>query len=358
MRYARQMGLILMGWGMLWLVGGLGGCTLFPSAKAVIQISTAQGTVPLTIRYDAAQSIAPDEIVSYRWAFNGADVAYSIAGEFTFHHAGMYTVELTIRTASGKVATDHVTVEVGPAFWVADEMLNEIYKLDGSGSVLQTLASPVARPRGLAVAFRGGSWLLYVVCEGDGFPRTLVLNPSTGEEIARFTAPAQDPGGLAYAPVSPIRLWHVDRLARKIFEINPSDGMFLNAFGSTYFQTAHNLGAETFLQTPQGIAWRDGVRDAGSLWVLEAETRKVYELEIVDAVNIFDGTQLAIQADPIVLPVELFPISGIDWHDGFLWVVDRNRHRVVQIDPQTGMPTGVALTGFPGAAVSGLAIQR
>jgi hypothetical protein len=335
------------------------GCTLVSSnTVAVIHLSHMRGTVPLTILYDGTGSSSPEGISTYRWTFGDGREAYGVTGEHTFQRAGTYTVELMVRGEDGAMATQLVEVEVGPAFWVADENLSEIYKLDASGTVILTLASPVSRPRGLALAFQGNTWRLFVVCEGDGFPRTVVLNPSTGEEIARWTAPAQDPGGLTYSPVTPIRLWHVDKLARKIFEINPPDGMNLNAFGATYFQSSPHLGEAPFLQTPGGIAWKSGARDAGSLWVLEAETRLLYELEIVAAVNIFDGTQLALQPDPIPLSAELFPITGLDWHGDSLWVVDRSRHRVAEVDPETGLPTGVFLSGFPGAAVSGLYIQE
>ncbi|MCK5828038.1 hypothetical protein KAH43_05880, partial [Candidatus Bipolaricaulota bacterium] len=61
---------------------------------------------------------------------------------------------------------------------------------------------------------------------------------------------------------------------------------------------------------------------------------------------------------PIALSPSLFPISGFDWYEGSLWVVARDRHQITQIDPSTGAATGSVLSGFPGAAVSGLAIQK
>ncbi len=247
----------------------LSGCTLVSSqTAAVVHLSHMSGTVPLTVRYDGSGSSSPEGISTYRWTFGDGAEAYGATGEHTFQRAGTYTVKLTVRGNDGTLATQLVEVQVGPAFWVADESLGEIYKLDASGTLILTLSSPVSRPRGLAMAFQGNAWRLFVVCEGDGFPRTVVLNPSTGEEIARWTAPAQDPGGLTHSPATPIRLWHVDKLARKIFEINPPDGMNLNAFGATYFQSSPHLGEAPFLQTPRGIAWKTGARDAGSLWVL------------------------------------------------------------------------------------------
>ncbi|MCK5585545.1 hypothetical protein KAJ02_05685 [Candidatus Bipolaricaulota bacterium] len=336
----------------------LSGCALFTSTDAVIEVSQTRGTVPLTISYNASASAGRDGISTYRWSFGtGADI-YGVSGSHTFNHAGQYEIQLTIRAADGSVDTDTISVEVEPAFWVADENLNEIYKLDSSGNVIMTLDSPGTQPRGLVLTERGGDWSLYVVCMGSGFQRLIEIDPASGTVLAEYTAPAQDPGGLTYAPNAPKRLWHVDRLSRKIYEINPTDGLTLNVFGATYFQSSPHLIGLPFLQTPGGIAWREDSHGPGSLWVLEAETELLHELEIVPAIGIFSSTQLALQPDPISLSSELFPISGIDWYEGFLWVVERDRHQVAQIDPATGAATGIVLSGFPGAAVTGLAIQK
>jgi hypothetical protein len=143
-----------------------------------------------------------------------------------------------------------------------------------------------------------------------------------------------------------------------IYEISRTDGRILNVFGATYFQSSPNLDAAVFLQTPGGIAWKDGPHAPGSLWVLEAETKSLHQLEIVAAIDIFSSTQLALQADPISLSPSLFPIAGFDWYGDDLWVVERDRHQVSRVDPATGVATGQVLRGFPGAAVSGLAIQK
>jgi len=127
----------------------LGGCSLVNSTSAVIDVSALQGTVPLTISYDASASVGPDGITTYRWAFGDATEIYGASGSHTFNHAGVFEVELTIRAADGSVDTETVSIVVEPAFWVADENLNEIYKLDSSGNVIQTLQSPVTQPRGL-----------------------------------------------------------------------------------------------------------------------------------------------------------------------------------------------------------------
>ena len=336
----------------------LGGCTLLNPTNAVIEVSQMSGIVPLTISYDASASEGQGGISTYRWSFGGGADIYGASGSHTFNHAGLYEIQLTIRAADGTVDTDTISIEVEPAFWVADENLDEIYKLDVSGNVITKLDSPESQPRGLALAERGGDWSLYVVCMGDGFQRLIEIDPESGNVLAEYPAPAQDPGGLTYAPNSPQRLWHVDRLSRKIYEINPPDGLILNAFGATYFQSSPHHLDSAFLQTPGGIAWREDSQAAGSLWVLEAETELLYELEIVPAIDIFSSTQLELQSDPISLSSDLFPISGIDWYDGFLWVVERDRRQVTQIDSATSLPTGFVLRGFPGAAVTGLAIQK
>ncbi len=336
----------------------LAGCSLLPGTEAVIQVSTTQGTVPLTLTYNASASTGPDGISTYRWSFGDEAQVYAASGSYTFNHAGSFEVELMVRADDGTTDTETVVIDVEPAFWVADENLDEIYKLDSTGNVIFTLDAPATQPRGLAVALREGKWTLYVVCAGSGFQKLIQMDPVTGEVIAQYQAPAQDPGGLAYAPIAPFRVWHVDSLSRKLYEINPSDGLTLNAFGATYFQSSPNLGENPFLQTPQGIAWREGPKTAGALWVVEAETHLLYELEIVPAIDIFSSTQLSLLSDPIELSASLFPITGIDWYDGYLWVAERDRHQVTQIDPETGQPTGASLDGFPGAALSGLSVQQ
>ncbi len=340
------------------MVSLLGGCALLNSTNAVLNVSQTQGTVPLTLSYDASASEGQDGISTYRWSFGDEAEVYGVSGAYTFNHAGQYEIQLTIRAVDGTVDTDSIIIEVEPAFWVADENLDEIYKLDSSGNVILTLDSPKSQPRGLALAERNGNWSLFVVCMGNGFQRLVEIDPESGAVLAEYSAPGQEPGGVAYSPVAPGRVWHVDRLSRKIYEINPQDGRILNVFGATYFQSSPHLYETPFLQTPGGIAWREGPLAPGSLWVLEAETELLYQLEIVAATDIFSATQLALQPDPISLSPSLFPISGFDWYEGFLWVVERDRHQVTQIDPATGAATGIVLRGFSGAAVSGLAIQK
>ena len=334
------------------------GCTLLDQTRAVPNLSQTQGTIPLTVTYDASLSEGRDGISTYRWRFGEEDEFYGVSGSYTFSHAGQYEVELTVRAADGTTDTESVMVHVEPALWVCDENLDEIYQLDMSGTVLRTLDSPSPQPRGIALAERNSDWSLFVACMGDGFQRLFEIDPETGEVRAEFPAPGQSPGGLAYSPVSPGRLWHIDRLSRMIYEINPQDGRILNVFGATYFQASPLLIDAVFLQTPIGIAWTEGPYAPGSLAVLESETHELYELEVVAAVNIFSATQLEIKPDPMVLSSSLFPIHGYDWYDGFLWVVARDQHKIMQVDPSTGLATGAAIQGFPGAATSGLSIQK
>lgn len=334
------------------------GCTLFDPTEAVPSLSQTRGTVPLTVTYDASLSMGQDGISTTRWNFGDGTEIYGVSGSHTFNRAGQYEVVLTIRATDGTTDAETVVIDVEPAFWVCDENLNTIYKLDASGNVLQTLDSPSSQPRGIALAQRGYGWSLFVSCMGNGFQRLFEMDPESGDVRAEFSAPGQSPGGLAYSPIGAGTLWHIDRLSRMIYEINPHDGRILNVFGATYFQASPLLIDSVFLQTPGGIAWVGAADLAGLLWVLESETQELYELEIVAAIDIFSGTQLEIQADSIPLSQSLFPVSGYDWYDGFWWVVARDRHQIVQVDPSTGLESGVVLQGFPGAAASGLSIQK
>lgn len=336
----------------------VGGCAWLNPPTAVVHVSQTRGTVPFELTYDAGSSTGSGGVSNYLWSFDDGTVAYGSSGTHVFRHAGQYEVQLTIRAADGSVDHDTVLIHVEPAFWVADESLNTIYKLDLSGRVLQTLPSPHSQPRGVGLVEMDGHVSLFAACAGDGFQRLIELDPDSGDLLSEFTAPAHSPGGLAASPPTAATLWHIDHLSRMIYQISPRDGRVMNVFGASYFQASSQLIGSVFLQTPGGVAWKEGSDEPGSLWVLESETRRLYELEIVTATDIFSATQLRILPDPIVLSASLFPIAGLDWYDGYLWVVERDRHQVSQVDPATGLPTGVALRGFPGAAVSGLAIQR
>lgn len=338
----------------------LAGCNGPVQTLAVIRLlqdSEGKGVVPYMVEFDGSASVGVNEIITYRWDFGDGVEAFGQSVTYTFNHAGLHEVRLTVRAADGSVNTATISIEVEPAFWVADENLDKIYKLNQTGSVLYTFDSPATRPRGLALAIRDGRWSLFVSCTGNGIQRLFEIDPETGDVVEKHTAPAHSPGELAFDRNVPRMLWHLDRSSRMIYEINPADGRVINQFGAGYFQAASHMIGSVFLQTPRGIAWKGDAGEPGSLWVLESETKLLYELVIVPAINIFASTQLAIQPDPIALAPDLFPISGLDWYDGFLWVAERDRGQITQVDPTTGEATGIVLPDFPRAAITGLAIQ-
>jgi len=337
---------------------GLTGCVFFPKTEANIDLTALSGVVPLTITYSGNESQGPGGIDTWHWQFeDGVDI-HAVSGEYTFRHAGTYEVTLIVRAKDGSVASETVQVNVEPAFWVADANLEIVQKLDLQGNVVTSLPSPGAQPQGVALVESGGQWSLYLACQGNGVQRIYRMDPVTGEVLSEFAAPAQSPAYLAYGALAPFRLWHVDAMSRQIYELLAGSGQFINAFGATYFQSSPNLGNVPFLQTPAGLAWDSAGGIAGALWLLEAETWNVHQLLVDPPINIFESVQLELQPSPIPLDSSVCPVAGMDWFDGFLWVIDRDRHRIAQIDPATGLPTGQSIGGFPGATASGLAIQR
>jgi len=333
------------------------GCTLFFGTDAVIDVSDVSGVVPLTIEFDGRSSDGSGGIDTYHWTFGNGDESYQPNGTYTYDHAGAYSLTLTVRSTGGKTASATIEIDVSPAVWTCDENLQRVYKLDMTGQVLQTIDVPVSQPRGITVVETGGQDWLYVACRGGGNQRLVRIDPTTGAAAADFPAPAQDPLYLTFGNEDPERLWHVDGLSRNIYAVNQNNGQVLSVYGTNYFRASAQVGTETFLQTPQGLAWTEAPPTAGDLWYLEGETRLLYRLHIVPPVDIFGGIQLTIVEDPTPIDPTVFPVAGIDWYDDALWVVDRDAHQIVEIDPETGTRTGAAIGGLPGAATSGLEIQ-
>ena len=334
------------------------GCMLFGQLEAVIDISATAGVVPLTITFSGEGSSSSAEIATYRWSFGTGEELYEASGAYTYDHAGEYSLTLTVRGADGETDTKTIDIVVEPAVWVCDRNLARIYKLDMNGTVLATFDLPVSEPNGVTIAeVAGTSWLL-VACYGGGNQRLLRVDQATGAVSAEYVAPAQNPLYLAYGANEPQRVWHLDGLSRKIYELNPASGQVLDSFGTNYFRASQQIGNEIFLQSPQGLAWMNDGGTPGRLWYLEGETQLLYAIDIDPPINIFEGVQLVIEADPVPVDASLFPVAGIDWYDGYLWVVDRDEHMIVQIDPTTGLRTGASIAGFPGASTAGLAIQR
>lgn len=336
----------------------LSGCALISSTEAVIDLDATSGIVPLTIGFDGSSSSGSGGIDTYHWTFGTGDEWYGASGTYTYEHAGSYTLTLTVRDASGRTDSESVEIEVGPAVWITDENLARVYKLDMDGNELASFPSPAAQPRGISAALVNGEWALYVACKGGGIQRIFLVDPETGAVETEHSAPAQDPLQLTYGAEEPQRVWHVDGLSGKIYELNPTSLQVLGSFGTNYFHASQQVGNEPFLHTPEGLDWAEGPGPTGSLWYLEGDTELLYQIEIVPAYDILAGVQLAVIGDPISIDPSIFPVSAIAWYDGFLWAADVYHHEIVQIDPETGMKTGERITGFPGTKIAGLTFQK
>ena len=334
------------------------GCALFQTTQANIELSVEAGLVPLTISYDGGASVGIDGISTYHWTFGTGAESYEASGTYTYRHAGTFDLTLTVRGENGKTDTVSVRIEVRPAAWVCDENLDQVFKLDMEGNVVATLDVPVADPRGVTMAEVAGVDWLFVACYGGGSQRIRRMDPTSGAVSAEYMAPAGYPLYLSYGAQEPRRLWHVDGLSRRIYEMNPENGQVMGAFGTNYFRASNQVGGEVFLQTPMGIDWTEEQGSSGSVWYLEGETRWLYQFDVDAPINIFEGIQLVAVGEPMEIDASVFPVAGMDTYDGRLWVVDRDHHEIVQVDLETGLPTGTRISGFPGAAVSGLEIQH
>jgi len=342
----------------LLLISGVlvGGCFLFPSGpKAIIEVIPSEGVVPLTVDFDGGSSTGPGGINTYTWDFGTDDPdSHEVSGSYTYEHAGTFTLTLTVRAEDGSMDTDTATITVEPAVWITDENLGRIYKLDMQGNEIVSFGLQFTEPRGITVAEADGRSWLFVACFNGGNQCILRIDPVSGNASQEYDPPAQQPRNLTFGAVEPKRIWHVDGQSRKLYALNRTDCNVSGSFGTNYFQ----VGNVPFLWTPRGLDWTPAPNAAGYLWYLEGETRLLYKIKIVPRYDIMSGTQLEIVGNPLQIAATVFPVSAIDFYDGYLWVVDVNNHRIVQIDPATGMPTGNKITGFPGASPAGLEIQQ
>jgi PKD repeat protein len=341
------------------VVLALASCTLFQHAEAVIAVNATSGTVPFTITYDGGGSTGVGEVTYYHWAFGTGDEDSGATGTYTYQQAGTFTLELLVRDESGDNDTATVTITVEPAVWLTDENLDRVYRLSMDGTELGHFDLPVKEPRGVTIAEVGGKATLVISCANEGFQRLVYLDPATGAVKQTLTAPGQSPLQITYGAAGQKQLWHVDGLTRKIFRLNPADAQVYESYGQTYFKsTSPEVRDVPFLWTPQGLDWTPHPPTLGRLWYLEGETHLLYEIEMIAGYDIMSNTQLEIAGDPVELPEGIFPVKAIDMVDGYLWAIDVDRHRIVEIDPETGALTGEEITGFPGSAPSGLEIQH
>jgi len=356
MTRTRYLGLALLLGALVLLVSG---CTLFQRTEAVIQIDATTGTVPFTISFDGSASTGSGDITYHHWAFGTGDESSDATGTYTYQRAGTFTVELLVRCEGGGTDTATVTITVEPALWLTDENLDRVYRLSMDGATLASFDLPAKEPRGVTIAEVGGQATLVVACANEGNQRILYLDPVTGAVEATLTAPGQSPRQLTYGAVLQKQVWHVDAQTRKLYRLNPPDGQVYESYGQSYFKaTSPQVQNVPFLWTPQGLDWTPHPPTLGRLWYLEGETKLLYEIEMIAGYDIMSNTQLQIVGDPVELPSGIFPVSAIDIYDESLWAIDVDRHRIVEIDPETGTLTGTEITAFPGSAPSGLEIQH
>jgi len=341
------------------LLVAIGGCALFQRTEAVILVDTTSGTVPLTISYDGTASSGPDGISTYHWGFDTEDESTEATGTYTYRQAGTFTITLMVRSRDGETDTATVTIVVGPAFWVTDEDLDRVFKLDMDGNTITFFDLPLKEPSGVTIAEVAGLPTLVISCANEGVQRFLHLDPETGEIQRELPSPGQLPLHLTYGAVGQKQLWHVDGVTRKISRLSPLNNFMYEQFGQAYFKaTSPEVRDVSFLRSPQGLDWTSAPPTLGRLWYLEGETHLFYEIEMIAGYDIMSNTQLRIAGDPVELTGGIFPVAAIDHYDGYLWAIDIDRHRIVQIDPETGALTGTQISGFPGSAPSGLEIQH
>ncbi len=341
---------------MFLLAGWLAGCSFFGGTAAKIEVSPPEGIIPLIVTFDGTASTGSGGISTYHWTFGTGDESYQPKGTYAYNRAGTFTLTLTVRSADGSTATKSLEIVVAPAVWITDSNLSRVYKLDMDGNVLLSFDAPGPQPQGIAVAEADGQTWLFLACQGEGTQRIYRLDPSDGDLSREFAAPAQSPREPTYAADNPKRIWCVDGTSRKLYALNPANCQILESFGINYFTLFPQVRNVAFLRTPNGLDWTAQANASGHLWYLEGDNHLLFKMKIVPSYDLMSGTQLEIVGDPLYVPV--FAASAIDWYDGFLWVVDSNEHEIVQIDPETGSPTGVRITGLPGSNTTGMEIQE
>ncbi len=356
MKTPRGIRLFFVGILVLALGGALAGCFFPGGPQAKIHATPSTGVVPLTVTFDGTGSTGPGGISTYHWSFGTEDESYEPTGTYTYQHAGTFTLSLSVRAEDGSTSTKTATIVVHPAVWITDSTLARIYKLDMEGNVLFSFDSPAPQPQGVTLAEADGKLWLFVACQGQGIQKIYRIDPQDGDTNREYSAPAQSPRELTYAADEPNRIWCVDGTSRKLYALNPANCQILESFGVNYFSSFPQVKNIPFLRTPHGLDWTPQVNASGHLWYLEGDNHLLFKMKIIPGYDLMSGTQLEIVGDPLYVPI--FLVTGIDWYAGYLWVVDAGEHEIVQIDPETGTPTGTKITGFPGASTAGLEIEE
>jgi hypothetical protein len=175
----------------------------------------------------------------------------------------------------------------------------------------------VDKPGGLA--FDGE--LLWVA---DRLEMQLVgVDPQSGEEKARVESPGTWPTGLAFDGEL---LWVADRARDRLFAVDLEQELVVRELPAP--------------SGPLGMAF-----DGRYLWVSDGKQ--------IHQVTTEDGTTIVSHSAPAWSGQGRGTQSlGLAFHEGTLWVSDRNRDRVYQVDPETGMV--LDLMPSPGPFPSGL----
>ena len=176
----------------------------------------------------------------------------------------------------------------------------------------------VDKPGGLA--FDGE--LLWVA---DRLEMALIgVDPQSGVRKARVTSPGTWPTGLAFDGEL---LWVADRARDRLFAVDLEQELVVRELPAP--------------SGPLGMAF-----DGRYLWVSDGER--------IHQVTTEDGTTIVSHAAPAWSGEGRGTQSlGLAFHEGTLWVSDRNRDRVYQVDPESGMV--LDLMPSPGPFPSGMA---
>lgn len=149
----------------------------------------------------------------------------------------------------------------GEAFWTAGGPPGEglLYRISVGGQVLRTLPLPGYHPVGLVYADEY-LWLL------DGSSRTIYrIEPEEGRVSRKLPAPAFYPCGLARGGGA---LWVADAATGHIYRLRPDNGRV----EAVVEPAAHH-------RPGQAVALE---YERGGLWVLPAEGRMAWRLELAD----------------------------------------------------------------------------